>query len=282
MGTTKEESDRSLFTSLYALLNTSDFKKPFSENNGSVASTTMDNEAVASKLPDAPTPDNDKTDLKDLLPSNEDDSDARENRPELPPRQLDGSSPPNPSGPSLQAKATTALSSIDIQTVSFPDGSRGTFSTSDGETIAPSGSRSGQSILAFNSRKSSGVVEADDNASIMSYAPTNRAPGDLESLLGGNASSQTAAYKLLSSQVDAGEPFEAVEYKDDDRLANFEQEFVELDGVDSQRGNEGIFANNIKQFSLTFFRSVAHSMEIEIKALYDIIFGGKAHIQQTW
>jgi hypothetical protein len=169
-------------------------------------------------------------------------SEEEEQRPALPPRPPVLQPPDRPSTPHssvarpttanrphLQARPTTALSSIDIQTLSFPDGSRGTFSVSAlGQTLEPG-----------NRKVSRSGSEIDDNASLMSYAPTMRAGGDLDSLLGDNLSTQSPAWRLLNSQADTVNPFETVEFDHDDKLLNFDHEFDELAEVDSHGGNEG-------------------------------------------
>lgn len=169
-------------------------------------------------------------------------TDDEESRPPLPPRPVllhpsDHQSPPLSSDarpttanrPQLQSKPTTALSSIDIQTLSFPDGTRGTFSAS----------ALGQTLELGNRKVSRNGSEADDNASLMSYAPTMRAGGDLDSLLGDSLSTQSPAWKLLSSQADTVNPFETTDFESDDKLSSFEHEFDELEEVDSKGGNEG-------------------------------------------
>lgn len=72
----------------------------------------------------------------------------------------------------------------------------------------------------------------------MSYAPTLRANGDLASLLDEGLSSQSPAWKLLSSQAESVNPFEKVNYEDLS-LANFDHEFDEIEAVDQKGGNEG-------------------------------------------
>jgi vacuolar fusion protein MON1 len=74
----------------------------------------------------------------------------------------------------------------------------------------------------------------------MSYAPTLRANGDLASLLDDGLSSQSPAWKLLSSQAESVNPFEKVGYEDLS-LLNFDHEFEEIDAVDQKGGNEGRF-----------------------------------------
>jgi hypothetical protein len=139
----------------------------------------------------------------------------------------------------LQAKPTTAISSVDIQTLSFPDGTRGTFSTpasrSVSESVSISGTPGGQSTP---SRKGRNGSDFDDATSLMSYVPTLRANGDLASLLDEGLSSQSPAWKLLSSQAESVNPFEKVDYEDLS-LVNFDHEFDEIEAVHQKGGNEG-------------------------------------------
>lgn len=87
------------------------------------------------------------------------------------------STPKTPSihRPSLtDRKPTTQVSTLDIQTLTFPDGTRGTFSSTD-NTSSPS---KGTSLLDYISRKSSRSTarqddENDDKASIASLTPSS-------------------------------------------------------------------------------------------------------------
>ncbi|TAQ89771.1 hypothetical protein B7494_g1881 [Chlorociboria aeruginascens] len=183
-------------------------------------------------------------DLKGMLPpagiADQDGGDSsHEQRPPLPPRpsllkSTDG--PDNPLSPNkrpaLQSQPTTALSSIDIQTLSFPDGSRGTFSTQAGRADSRPDTSAGQSR-----RVSRNGSELGDSASIMSIAPTLKANGDLASLLDESLNAQSPAWRLLSSQADTVNPFEVAKYEDIS-LTNFEYEFDDLEDIDSQGGNE--------------------------------------------
>ena len=168
-----------------------------------------------------------------------------EQRPPLPPRPSllqTSNRPPTPTDKqrALQSKATTAVSSVDIQTLSFPDGSRGTFSTLTNRAVSESitGISGGQSASSRKPSGSGSEVGGDDSASLMSYAPTLRANGDLASLLDEGLNSQSPAWRLLSSQADKVDPFETVEYEDQS-LVNFDHEFDAIDAVESHGGNEG-------------------------------------------
>lgn len=173
------------------------------------------------------------------------DNSEDEQRPALPPRPIALQPPPRPSSPQsrvsrttsttrpqLQSQPTIALSSIDIQTLSFPDGSRGTFPVNSDHSNAAS--VSGSRKLG---QKGS---EIDDSASLTSYTPSLRVGGDLESLLGNGFNTQSPAWRLLNSQADSEVPFETIEFDDDDdRLSTFEHEFDEVADVNSKEGNEG-------------------------------------------
>lgn len=102
-----------------------------------------------------------------------------------------------------------------------------------------SGTSGGQSTPSRKLSRSGSDVGADDNASLMSYAPTLRANGDLASLLDEGPNSQSPAWRLLSSQADTVDTFETAEYEDIS-LLNFEREFDEIEAVHTQGGgNEG-------------------------------------------
>ncbi|KAF4830343.1 Vacuolar fusion protein MON1 [Colletotrichum tropicale] len=143
--------------------------------------------------------------------------------------------PPRPSRPSLDsnhsidarmamAAATTAVTPLDIQTLSFPDGSRGTFSTPGPRTSVAS-SRNGSG----SATPTTGMNEMEDSMSIMSFAPTMRPAGDIASLLVGEFSRKSPAWNLLRSQSATVQPFESLRMDDTTRnLAGFENEFDEL------------------------------------------------------
>ena len=213
-----------------------------------------------------------------------------EERPPLPPRPSSLLQTPDRPGtakstrPALQAKPTTALTSIDIQTLSFPDGTRGTFSTPASRTVSESfaGTPGGQSTP---SRKvSRNGSEADDSASVMSYVPTLKANRDLASLLDEGLNAQSLAWKLLNSQADTANPFERIEYEDGS-LMNFEHEFDDIEAVDSKEGgNEGKFSlphppTGHSLQILTFSRGSPAAMEIQAQTLPNLIFCWQTNLQ---
>lgn len=168
-----------------------------------------------------------------------------EQRPPLPPRPSllqAGSGPSAPqsaSQPALQAKATTALSSLDIQTLSFPDGSRGTFSTPTSGAVPNSLSDVPEGQGTPSRKFSRNGSDFDDDASLMSIAPTSRGNGDLASLLDDELNAQSPAWRMLNSQTaETANLFESEEYEDTS-LASFDREFDEIEELDTRKGNEG-------------------------------------------
>lgn len=202
---------------------------------------------------------------------------ADELRPPLPPRPAllqTGNGPLSPQSPSrssLQAKATTAVSSLDIQTLSFPDGSRGTFSTPAGGSVSDEPGTPSRKV----SRNGS---DLDDDASLLSFAPTSRGNGDLASLLDDELNTQSPAWRMLNSQSESPNLFEAAEYEDTS-LANFEHEFDEIEAVDSKKGNEG----NLKPLVsisvlIDVCRGSSAAVEVEAQALPHIVLCGQAYL----
>ncbi|KAL8414736.1 hypothetical protein RB594_005811 [Gaeumannomyces avenae] len=134
--------------------------------------------------------------------------------PPLPPRpRLPGAPPADGAASKMQARPTTAVSSVDIQTMSFPDGSRGTFSSSSPSAQIASGYAT--------------PMVPDDSASVMTFAPTLKAPGDLESLINREMSAKSRAWQLLRAQSASRPPFEAAGagLGPQDELAGFAREF---------------------------------------------------------
>ncbi|EDO00110.1 hypothetical protein SS1G_02970 [Sclerotinia sclerotiorum 1980 UF-70] len=174
------------------------------------------------------------------------DDDTEERRPPLPPRPSlsQVAEHPKTSGgpmrPALQSKPTTALSSVEIQTLSFPDGTRGTFSTpvSRSASEANPGHGTTSSVSSTSKKKSLEGSDNDDNASLMSCAPTLKANGDLASLLDDGLNAQSPAWVLLNSQADHGEQIDETVEFEDISLTNFDREFDEIGEVDSKGGNE--------------------------------------------
>ena len=149
--------------------------------------------------------------------------------------------PPLPPRPSvdapnqLRSKPVTAVSSVDIQTLSFPDGSRGTFSSSGPRAVStPARLSSGYTTPNIGGLVSASG-EADDSMSIMSFAATLRPPGDLASLVAGELNRKSRAWALLRSQSANVPPFEKVKLDTSaNGLANFEREFDDIPDESAQ------------------------------------------------
>ncbi|KAI1279054.1 vacuolar fusion protein MON1 [Xylaria sp. FL0933] len=165
-----------------------------------------------------------------------------ERPPPLPPRPSQHPTPKE--RPALSSKPTTAVSSMTIQTLSFPDGSRGTFSTTAGGSAADDGTSQptdGYDVSAMGFHPIGGTKkqDTDESMSVMSMAPTLRPPGDLESLLVGDMAKKSPAWMLLRSQSAAVLPFEAVRAEQSSTFAGFDQEFDEIPDEADKDWNDG-------------------------------------------
>ncbi|KFA53083.1 hypothetical protein S40293_05310 [Stachybotrys chartarum IBT 40293] len=143
---------------------------------------------------------------------------VEEHRPPLPPRPSTTISVDSRSAPT---QATTAITPLEIQTLTFPDGTRGTFSTAARSVSTPLSS--GQ--VTPSRRPSTSGAEPDDTASIASFAPTLRPAGDIASLLAGDLNRRSPAWSMLRTQSGMALPFQRTRPADLDRLVDFEREF---------------------------------------------------------
>lgn len=129
-------------------------------------------------------------------------------------------------------KPTTALSSIDVQTLSFPDGSRGTFEGSGAASREPSGHATPVDELGGFTPGSAvpgwDREFGDDSISVMSFAPTMRPPADLASLVAGEMNKKSRAWALLRAQSATVQPFQKARVVAMDGLGRFEREFEEI------------------------------------------------------
>ncbi|POS85538.1 hypothetical protein EPUL_001211 [Erysiphe pulchra] len=143
--------------------------------------------------------------------------------------------PTIPSHSSLQSHSTTAVSSVNIQTLAFPDGSRGTFSTAP---TSPSSSICGISDVQNTPKnKYKHINDSDDGFSVASQRSFLRPIGNLMSLLDERLQHQSPAWSSLSAQRNNVVPFGSIEVLKT-QLPDFEKEFDEIDTVNSERGNE--------------------------------------------
>lgn len=128
--------------------------------------------------------------------------------------------------PSLQSKPTTAVSTTNIQTLSFPDGTRGTFTSNEGQTTPGQENVNIPGDLGSMRGLNTGTTsDLDEGMSVMSIAPTVRGAGDLESLLVGDTSKRSPAWQMLQSQSASVPPFEAMRLPYGSPLLEFEKEF---------------------------------------------------------
>ncbi|KAI9834966.1 MAG: hypothetical protein M1819_002689 [Sarea resinae] len=177
----------------------------------------------------------------------------QENAPPLPPRrpsnlQLLDEQPPAPKGglqvprtsprPALQSKATTALSLTDIQTQSYGDGSRETYSTPNAKDTSAQSAK-GYGSGRFSSRAGSG---SEDTASVRSYGPTLESAGDVESLLGEVLGSehQSVAQNMIGARMGTANTFDAPMIEDNDFEESFSHEFEELEEIKQDGSNEEV------------------------------------------
>lgn len=178
----------------------------------------------------------------------ETESPDEEQRPPLPPRPST-SAPLDPKG--LQAPTTTAITPLDIQTLSFPDGSRGTFS-SPGPRSVSSPLESGRT--SPDRKPGAAVQDNDDTASVTSFAPTMRPAADIASLLAGELNKKSPAWNLLRSQSSTVQPFERRQDDTGDRFANFAEEFSPLpeDTGDLSRDSErlALWKSKLKHYMI--------------------------------
>lgn len=128
-----------------------------------------------------------------------------------------------------QARPTTAISPIDIQTLSFPDGSRGTFSSVGMRAVStPIPEEEGSSVV---SAKGS---EFGDSMSLRSgFAPTLRPPGDLASLLAGELNHKSRAWLQLRSHSADMPAFAGLRHDVADGLCDFAREFDSIPDLDN-------------------------------------------------
>jgi hypothetical protein len=141
---------------------------------------------------------------------------------------------------------TTAVSSIDISTLSFPDGSRGTFSINAARGV----STPAVSGYVTPVRDPMAAGDFADSMSVMSYAPTLRPPGDLASLVAGELNRKSRAWNLLRSQAETVQPFESIELGMPGDLAGFEREFDEIPDNTSDDIRLAIWKSKMKHYMI--------------------------------
>ncbi|KAH6619668.1 trafficking protein Mon1-domain-containing protein [Chaetomium sp. MPI-SDFR-AT-0129] len=176
--------------------------------------------------------------------------------PALPPRRKISSE-----GFSHAAQPTTAVSSIDISTLSFPDGSRGTFPSNAPGPVSvsvsgPSSTPNPNSGYGTPTQHSTpGDANNSDAMSIMSLAPTMRAGGhgggDLASLVAGGLNRKSRAWNMLRSQSsDAVQPFESIELGIPGNLAGFAREFDDIPDDNTDEVRMALWKSKMKHYMI--------------------------------
>lgn len=153
--------------------------------------------------------------------------------------------PKRASRPQLLSKATTALSLADVHTQSRVESSRASPSTA---SRAASRKQSFANFARFGS-------DAEDSASIKSYAPTLETGLETESLLEGvNKHATSAAWNALSANYEKDNPFEQVATIEDDVFSlKVRHEFDELEDYDLDSTNEETLVSDWKAKLKQFF-----------------------------
>ncbi|KAK3695342.1 DUF254-domain-containing protein [Podospora appendiculata] len=164
--------------------------------------------------------------------------------PPLPPRRIPSSDSPLQVAPA-QSKPTTAVSSIEISALSFPDGSRATFSTTSTSTRAvstPISSSAGPGPGPGHASPPPPTWASSDHAdsmSVRSFAPTLRPAGDLASLVAGELNRKSRAWMMLRSQSSDVQPFATSDIRHAaSELAGFENEFDDIPDVTAAGAND--------------------------------------------
>ncbi|KAM7208006.1 vacuolar fusion protein mon-1 [Naviculisporaceae sp. PSN 640] len=157
-------------------------------------------------------------------------SDNESKRPPLPPRRKGSTDGGSLLQQVAESKPTTAVSSIDISTLSFPDGSRGTFPTNALRSVSTpiGGGSSRHASSPSQSPHTSAGGDFAESMSVMSFAPTMRPAGDLASLVAGEMNRKSRAWMLLRSQSATVQPFQNTQPGVSDGLAGFEREFDDI------------------------------------------------------
>ena len=135
--------------------------------------------------------------------------------------------------PQLLSQATTAVSLADVHTQSRIDPSS-LHSSPTSRAVSRK-----QSFTHFGRFASNPNSDADDSASLKSFAPTLDVRLDGESLLGDLGENEaTPAWKALSAQIERDDPFEGALVEDDILSMQMETEFKNLDSMNQDGSNE--------------------------------------------
>ncbi|KAL8717526.1 MAG: hypothetical protein Q9225_005233 [Loekoesia sp. 1 TL-2023] len=135
--------------------------------------------------------------------------------------------------PRLQATATTAVSRTDIHTQPSQDESGETHAVT--KQLSPPAKSWG----GWGSIRRLKIQDGDESASIRSYAPTLGTGGDVESLLGDILGPEhSPGWNILTGQLQGTGLEQPDISKDEEILHDFDQEFDEIDLLDSGVNDE--------------------------------------------
>ncbi|KAI4185972.1 MAG: hypothetical protein L6R41_003778 [Letrouitia leprolyta] len=198
--------------------------------------------ALERSIPAGPPPLEDLPPLHTAAVAVQEDASSEEHPPPLPPRpsRLESNTiapnlkPRSTARPSLQSTATTAISRPDIH-IQAPSGKTGEGHPIPKELTSPT-----KPWVGWGSIRRLKIQDGDESASIRSYSPTIGTGGDAESLLGDVTDHEhTSGWNLLSEQLEETGLDQPDAPPEDAILHNFDQEFEELDALDSGANNEG-------------------------------------------
>ena len=149
--------------------------------------------------------------------------------------------PKRASRPQLQAGATTALSLTDIHTQTYPDDSRETYAQS---TLSTPSRKSHRGVSPGGNIKGLYGSDVDDAASVLSSIPGHSVGFDAESILGDFlvTDSKNPVQGGPDGTPQKAELLEMVPYDMSEPTADFSREFDEIEGMEADGSNEGIFS----------------------------------------
>lgn len=175
--------------------------------------------------------------------------------------------------PTLQSKATTALSIHDVQS----------YSETLRDVIASPASRHFSFSSGARPGPSTSGSETGDATSVKSYVPTLEAGADVESILGEVMSEQeSSVWRSLGGDFPNVDNEAALFPENPSFRRAFEREFDELEEFKADGSNEGQAVLPLQKMladGRAACRGFDVSMEIQIEALPNSVLGRKAHIQ---
>lgn len=168
--------------------------------------------------------------------------------------------------PTLQSKATIALSIPDVQTYN--------------ESLRDGISSPNSHQFSISSTRFAGGSDAGDNMSVRSYVPTLDAGENVEKVLGEVIpEEESPIWKSLGHHFPLVETEDALFPVDPSFREAFEREFDELEEFRADGSNEGQAALQLSKTLADRFRNSDVSMEIQVEALSDPVVCWQTHLQ---